>query len=234
MDAGGTALAEEAHQAPEDKGGCPGRAAWVHESYRSSGEAEAMAYCTDPEKRGHKSRYGGSTARQPGPMSDGEMAERKKVIDGNRAWRAAREVRRKWLTDWLTRGSVPADVLHAALSMFVMAGFHGLRRELERNHATGKLLLGIKGEEPDYNGRLAGQANLVEAVMGKASPKRAQVVFVGLILGAAELACDDEAWRKPRGYKATGAYLSWLGSLGYVLSEAEQGMIAASVQPEEK
>ena len=196
---------------------CPGRAAWVPLSPGRAGsdEPSMMAYCADPRKYGHSSMY--STARPKGPMSDSEKAERKAKGDGNRAWRSARTVRRGWLTEWLTRGSVTPNVLVWVIAESVTS-IHGHRRELERKHPIARKLLKIDAEEGGYY-----DPPLVALAVRKATSKRAQVILAATVFGGYEDHLTDDTWERPTA--AAAHYLGFLQELGYTLAECEQAVV---------
>lgn len=235
-DAGGNPLdqAEEgqdpAHQLPEDKGGCPGRAAWIRPDYRDSAKAIAMPYCLDPKAHGHKPRYSGSVSSRPDLSTEEAKAERARVITGNKAWRAARKLRRDWLREWLTRSSVTPDVVTYCVTM-IAAGDNYLRRSMEGSsrQATAKDLLSIKGDEPDYTGLQAGEVPLMEAAVARATHKRAQVILAGICLAAVEDSLHDDCWRGPQQNKEAAAHLAWVITLGWTPSECEREFIETAL-----
>ena len=103
---------------PETHAACPGRGAY----FRSYDLTTPVHYCADPAGHGHTFRYAdarasGTAAGAAGPLSpagpDGSPgqpdpglpdpgpadASRRLVISGNKAWRAASEVRKRWLAE---------------------------------------------------------------------------------------------------------------------------------------
>src|SRR6266851_4271864 len=105
---------------PESHAGCPGRGAF----FRSYDPTTPVHYCADPDTHGHTVR-GSSTdgaatkaspAGTPGPAGpDGHDPgspdpARRLVIEGNRAWKAAAEVRKRWLAAHLfARRTAPRE-----------------------------------------------------------------------------------------------------------------------------
>ena len=102
---------------PETHGSCPGRGAF----FLSWDLRHAVYYCASPEEHGHTFRSsqsaqpptaggpapdaGGDGVPQPGtspvPAEEPPDPTRRLVIEGNKAWQAAAEVRKRWLADVL-------------------------------------------------------------------------------------------------------------------------------------
>ena len=85
------------------------------------------------------------TAQGPraGPMTDEQKAERKTLIANNKAWASAEVVRREWLTELLTRKTLPKDA-----STVIAHGLTTHRRDVataaERGNDLAHTLLGIE------------------------------------------------------------------------------------------
>jgi len=94
----GAPLDEQSHKS------CPGHAAYVQTGWRE--DVDVHYVCTDPAGN---SRPTSGTAG--GPMSDEQKAERKALIESNKAMRAANETRRAFVRDYLNRRSAPKGVL---------------------------------------------------------------------------------------------------------------------------
>ena len=99
---------------PEAHAACPGRAVF----FRPWDLRSPVHYCTDPATFGHTSRYASPTAGAPdgGEPDLGAVAEaspdpsRRLVIEGNKAWTAATEVRRRWLGTLFARRTAPREL----------------------------------------------------------------------------------------------------------------------------
>src|ERR1017187_8106622 len=104
----GEDLTAEAHA------GCPGRGVY----FPSWNPLQPLHYCTGPEQNGHTvqtfgpPRGSGGTV-MPEALPDDPPADsppdpgRRLVIDGNKAWRAAGEVRKRWLAQLFARRPPP-------------------------------------------------------------------------------------------------------------------------------
>jgi ParB family chromosome partitioning protein len=204
----GQPLTEEAH------GTCPGRAAYLRPSWGEP-PVQAVHVCTDPTGHGHTPRCGGSLPARSGPLSDDEKAERARVRENNAAWRSAETVRRDWLRGFLARKSAPKDA-PVFLTHAVAAGDHALRRALERGHPLGRDLLGADTDATGWNAA----ARQLSDLLAKASPARAQMIGLGLVLAAYEDATDVHTWRNPG--PATRRYLTYLVANGYTPSDVER------------
>lgn len=105
----------------EAHAGCPGRGATVG-AWR---EAQPSFYCLDPVKYGHVFVDTGTTSppkplavAAPGGRDAKPSANRKIVVEGNKAWEAAGTVRQQWLVDFLARSTPPKNVA-AVIARFV-------------------------------------------------------------------------------------------------------------------
>src|ERR1017187_1199358 len=104
----GEDLTAEAHA------GCPGRGAY----FPSWNPLQPVHYCTSPEQNGHTVQTFGPTRGAggtvlPDALPDDPPADtppdpgRRLVIEGNKAWRAACEVRKRWLAQLFARRPPP-------------------------------------------------------------------------------------------------------------------------------
>ncbi|MBM4586493.1 hypothetical protein GS592_26195, partial [Rhodococcus hoagii] len=173
-----------------------------HDGYRP------VWYCTDPTAAGLRDRYGRNTNTATADDSDtgkaDRAAERRAVIDNNKAWTSAETVRRAWLTDLAARKGAPkgaatfiANSLAARARLFDAYHVHQTRNEI----------LGTTN------------ATDITALIGKASEARAQLLALVQVLAAHEAATGKNDWRTIN--TDTVTYLRYLESLGYTLSEIE-------------
>ncbi|MBM4596118.1 ParB N-terminal domain-containing protein, partial [Rhodococcus hoagii] len=142
-----------------------------HDGYRP------VWYCTDPTAAGLRDRYGRNTNTATADDSDtgkaDRAAERRAVIDNNKAWTSAETVRRAWLTDLAARKGAPkgaatfiANSLAARARLFDAYHVHQTRNEI----------LGTTN------------ATDITALIGKASEARAQLLALVQVLAAHEAA----------------------------------------------
>jgi ParB family chromosome partitioning protein len=211
--AGGARLTSRTHEK------CPGNVVVLRYGY--NGKAAEVWYCADPKGNGHK-RYRESAV---GQSTEAAAAERKKVLAGNTAWRAAETERRAWLREFLARPKAPDGALlftlhefarsDSRLMRFGMVGRGGAR------HAMARELLG-----PPKDPKSRRAAPGVHAAIVKASAARAQVIALALVLGAYEDATGVHCWRNPT--PETAGYLEALVGWGYQLSDIEQELVASA------
>ena len=157
-----------------------------------------------------------------------QTEERRRVRQRNTEWRAATEVRTSHLKALLARKGPPPG----ALKLIVEAMARGETQPLMSSfgHETACELLGLTG-----NGAAAGHRDLLLAELARASEKRAQVIALAMVLGAAEHGVRDvHTWQYAEGsywsaygIPAAARYLAWLAEhTDYGLSSIE-GEVAA-------
>jgi len=202
----GQPLTEETHA------DCPGRAAYIRPAWTDA-LVQSVHVCTDPRAHGHTDRHGGAT-KAAGSLTEQEKADRARVRENNTAWRSAETVRRDWLRAFIGRKTAPKDAA-SLVATAVASGDHALRRALERSHPLGRDLLGITASEVGWGSG----ARELRAAVDQASPARAQMITLGLILAALEDATGVHTWRNPDG--ATRRYLRYLVANGYTPADVE-------------
>ena len=193
--------------------------------------------CTDPEQYGHTNVYGSAreTPTQEQKSAEDQAAEaarqteeRRRVRQRNTEWRAATEVRTSHLKALLARKAPPPG----ALKLIVEAMARGETQPLMSSfgHETACELLGLTG-----NGAAAGHRDLLLAELARASEKRAQVIALAMVLGAAEHGVRDvHTWQNAEGsywsaygIPAAARYLAWLAEhTDYGLSSIEAEVAA--------
>jgi ParB family transcriptional regulator, chromosome partitioning protein len=159
---------------------------------------------------------------RPGGRAEAERAEaakreRRKVIALNRLGDAAQLVRREFVKDKLLARKTPPK----GAAMFVAQCLTRDKRLLDEYHADDAAaeLLGVADT--------AAVKKLV-ADLGTGGDGRAQVITLGLVLGALEARTPKDAWRSGGGYYVRSAdYLKWLALNGYTLSPIEDVITGA-------
>jgi ParB family chromosome partitioning protein len=188
--------------------------------------------CTDPEQHGHANVHGtpGGTPTQEQQAAEDQDAEvarqseqRRRVRQRNTEWRAATDTRTSHLKAVLGRKAPPAGTL----KLIVEAMARGETQPLTSSfgHQTACELLGLAG-----NGAATGHRDLLLAELARASDKRAQVIALAMVLGAAEHGARDvhvwqvaeDNYRLHYGVPLAARYLAWLADhTGYSLSDIE-------------
>ncbi len=178
----------------------------------------AQHACTDPAANGHSDRWG-RTASATAPTESTEVtpeqqeaarAQRRDVIDSNKAWKSAETVRRDWLRTFLARKTAPKGT--AALIGTAVALDADVVTRIGGNHLAADLL-GCKN--PGY-GRSQDIAGLLET----ATEARAQVIALAVVLAGYEDSTHIGSWRNVS--SATSRYLTFLADNGYTLSNVER------------
>ena len=182
----------------------------------------AVAVCTAPTEHGHQRRY---ATREQTPTQDktdeqreAARAERRDVIESNKAWRSAETVRHDFLTTLAQRKTPPkgtAAFLAASLAR------HGEQvADVKGNHLAADLL-GVT--RPAY-GRSTEVADLTE----RATDGRCLVIALVQVLAAYEAHTHLASWRNVS--PAATAYLGFLAEHGYALSDVEKRAAGQQVE----
>jgi ParB family transcriptional regulator, chromosome partitioning protein len=222
----GDELTEENHR------NCPGHAAWLDtnwvrpvdyeeeddDDYDEDGYSLVVGpvyVCVDPEANGHVSKYPTAQAKPKAVVEPEEAkAARRKVIENNKAWRAAETVRREWLTAFLARKTLPKGALRYVLTELAVSHWR-LTNQLGANEVACQLL-GVADKEA-----------LVTAI-NAAGDGRAQVIALAVILGAYEHFYGSvDTWRNST--LQDRAYLAKLIEWGYEPSDVERTIFGEEV-----
>jgi ParB family chromosome partitioning protein len=208
-----------------DKGheSCPGHAANLT-VYRNDDEGpdstqtgqgewvlEVEYVCMDPVAYGHVEAEGTAAevnvprdTSEQDRRDDEARKERQRVIANNKAWRAAENVRREWLKNFLNRKIAPKGTA-AYLAGELLSGRFASRNGYDRP----KLAIELLGNDtPDGS-----------------TDGRSLIVALAVILGGYETATSERAWRDSWAAERTAPYLSRLAEWGYELSEIEQSVV---------
>jgi ParB family chromosome partitioning protein len=218
---------------PEAHASCPGRGVYFG-AYRP---LDPSHYCTDPEANGHTSRYqstplpdlndssttGAETATEHDSRQGSAPApdpQRKLVVEGNRAWVAARNVRKRWLVDsLLARRTAPREAMP-----FITAQLLEMPQAL-RDAVT-------RAPRSELFRELTGGTMKPDAVDTWAAG-RLPLALLAVIATAYEDRMDGDAgratWRTEQRFtqcdrKEAGAYLRFLVSVGYELAAIEKAV----------
>ena len=213
--AGGDILTEEEHA------DCPqrGAAVTVRQSWRAQQdpdlekwEVTVVPLCLDWREAGHVEAYPGNPAATPAakvpaaelPDEEREAAkaERKRVVESNKAWKEATDVRAKWLLGF---GKHKEPM--AGAEKFV--GAH-----LVTWIPTAATHLPLVGLDRDK----------VTTELNRASAKRASHLVTCVVVASIEDHLTADAWRSQ--LPIAGPYLETLSKWGYGLSDIETRIIA--------
>jgi ParB family chromosome partitioning protein len=211
-DAEGTRLTAAEH------GECPGHAAYI----RDWGQPAAAYVCTDAKANGHRAfNHNGGSTLTGGKMTDEEKAERREVVENNRAWKSAETVRREWLKKFAARRTAPKDS-PSFIAWAVADCADALGRAGAEGHAIARDLLGLTIPDSGYSAYYG--ARVITEAIRKSTPARAQVIAITIALAAIEKGTGTQTWR--HGNAADATYLRTLAGWGYALSDVETLVLA--------
>jgi ParB family chromosome partitioning protein len=215
----GRMLTEETHI------GCPGRGVLVGLSYHGVYTVEV---CTDWSKHGHIQRY--SSTRSSKPETEEEKAtasaERRKVIENNKAMAAANTVRRAWIREFLARRTAPKEVLRFAVEEIdtnphVINAWLGSQSPIEKDAEE---QLGLQAPvQPWSAGGTEKRTTLTSGE--RVTDARLPLQLLAHVAGAIESTIAKDGWR--RGDGSTARWLRFLAGQGYTLSGVEQQIVDA-------
>lgn len=228
-----TFLTHEGEQlTPESHATCAGRGAY----FRDWDLENPVHYCLDPGQYGHQRSQeitpgeGALAAPQmpaqvpsTPPAEDPAVTEsRRRTTEGNRAWRAAAEVRHRWLAgQLLARRAAPREVdVFVAKQLLIMP--EPLRRYLSSAHMS-TVFTAITGKQAPQ---------MIEAC-GTAPSRGLPLLMLAPIIAAYEhaltvVAGSQDTWQdtrfSPCPYADAGDYFTFLALVGYQLSDIEQSV----------
>lgn len=207
----------------EEHATCPGHAVYVamHTDWatdEATGKQvrvrtpRAVAVCTDWKANGHTDPYardGGPAKKKAEDMTDAEReqakAERRDVIESNKAWDAAEVVRREWVKMFLTRKSAPKGSAALIATGIAASGWEYRADVTDHN---------VPGVAAAFGVEVSAEQ------IAKATEGRAQVIALGRVLAGYEARTSRNSWRSVNAGTAT--YLTFLAAHGYDLSDVEK------------
>jgi ParB family chromosome partitioning protein len=172
--------------------------------------------CVDFAGHGHRPSWVSESAGPAVKVADlppaereERRAERREVIENNRAWTSAETVRRTWLESLSTRknaarGSAAFLAMAHAVDADILDDVTGRRLSAE--------LLGVTG--PGL------REDQMRTVLAGCTESRAQLIHLVMVLAAYEARTDRNDWRARSA--RTARYLSHIGRLGYALADVER------------
>ncbi len=215
---------------PETHAECPGRGVL----FRSWDLLAPVHYCADPGEYGHTFRYAhkehsattadGPAGSRPGgctPEPGDPDPGRRLVIQGNREWKAAAEVRRRWLvTHLFTRRTAPREAAQFVARQ-LLAMPDPLRSGLASAHSLASLSEVTGRDDRDW-----------AEICDTAAAGRLPLVMLAPVVTAYEHAMSDgegkNTWRadrySPCPREQAAGYLRVLASIGYQMSAIEQAV----------
>ncbi len=207
----------------EQHADCPGAAVVLQDSW--NGDVHHVEVCTDPAGHGHVYRWARSWPGKGAAMSDEELerqrAERRQVIENNRAMTAANSTRRAWICELLARRKAPAGVLRFAVETLAtdrsaLADWFGGNGSQDVDDAAAELGL----SRPSW--RLSGEEDTLTSG-ARVPDARLPLQLLAHVAAALEGRITRDAWRwqDHRGRDAV-RWFRFLVEEGYELSDIEQ------------
>lgn len=183
--------------------------------------------CLDPEAAGLQyapyttSRPQG-TAPQDEADAEAKRVERRRVLAGNKAWRAAEAVRRDWLRTLVARKTPPKDA-EFLICRAVLTGPHWLRHGMEQSYGLLAEMLPAQTDQEDTHGWYRASARAQELAQEPASVKAATMRTLAAILTAWEAHTDVQTWRRCDEWdrRVMEALMGW----GYEPCDVERALI---------
>ena len=155
-------------------------------------------------------RYDGGQQQQKGPMTEDQKAERKTLIERNKAMLSAEVVRRDFVTGLLAKKQAPKGWQYFTV--------HALTHHPETvSGYDGKVAAGMVGAKVDDTDRW-GWNPLRDHVAKSAA--RPEFSMIALVCAGYEKTMAKDSWRSPS--QTHRDYLSQLVAWGYTVSEVEK------------
>ncbi|WP_249933148.1 ParB/RepB/Spo0J family partition protein [Blastococcus sp. CCUG 61487] len=205
---------------------CPGAA--VHLATTSwEDRLHEEEICTDWKANGHVDRWASSTASgSPKPETEEEKkaarAERREVIENNKAMAAANAVRRTWIREFLARRSAPKEVLRFAVEELA-ANPRIFERWLTGMPAAGDGDAATEQLGLVKPGRTWGDPAQSLTSGEQVPDARLPLQLLAHVAGAIESSMAKDSWRGDVGMlKDRARWLRFLVAQGYTLSDVEQ------------
>ncbi|MEV6796528.1 ParB/RepB/Spo0J family partition protein [Streptomyces sp. NPDC051320] len=197
--------------------GCEGHSARLDDEHRP------VWHCSDPEKYGHRLT---AEAKQPkAPVDEAKRAERQKTISHNKAWKAAREVRKDFIAGLCQGKTLPDEARKLALRTVMSTPEHYRQWVTKGKTEDVARFLGIK--EPQGSTTVAGTRSVgtFDALVERTGKAREWHALFAHAAAACEYSLrEDKAWASL--FAPQVKWLVFLEVLGYPLSEVETEALA--------
>ncbi|MFJ5927972.1 ParB/RepB/Spo0J family partition protein [Kitasatospora sp. NPDC092948] len=197
-----------------------------HAAFIDSDKIRVVYACRDWAANSHSLNPEQAAQLPEKEDKEASKAARKRVIEGNKAWRAAREARRKFLVQLINPGKGgPKEISDAAWSwvMRAMTGntywfprFYGSSRRL------GLLAELLKTEVPKHTGQ-RDMDPFAHVTKRRGRPGRPFLLLAQVAAAFEHEQMHDAVWKSPSAEVAQ--WLRFLAAEGYTLAACEQAVI---------
>ena len=204
-DDNGRQLSEKRHER------CPGHAVAIVSDWSGT---RLVPYCMDWKANGHRNHAKATPAAET-PDAESARAERKEVIENNKAWRAAEPVRRQFVANLCARRSAPKGLLRFAVG-------EALSDPSSFARSDDAIFAALSGTTDERHARTRRRTGTT--VTDEASEAQLPLVLFVHVASAVESQMGVHTWRHGWAYQEA-RYLSFLAELGYALSAIEQRVV---------
>jgi ParB family chromosome partitioning protein len=217
---------------PDGHRSCRGSAVAIRgQDYGTRVDVLVYEVCTAPAANGHTQRWGRDPRGGPGAsMSDEELerqrAERRQVLDNNKALAAANATRRAWIREYLQRAKAPKEALRFAVEE-IATNPHALHCWTGSASPVGDhdadAAMGL--QTPVLPWSATPTEKRTTLTTGERVPDaRLPLQLLAHIAGAIETRIAKDSWRGTA--DEVVRWLRFLVDQGYELSDIEQTMLA--------
>ena len=228
---------------PEEYPSVPGAALyltqeWTHANHDDQDEDEdgaegesicewvPMWVCPSPATHGYKDKYGyadsaGHKLKQSPEQSEAVKAERRLVIENNKAWRSAVAVRREWLRLFAARRTAPKGA-EALIVQAMLEGPHFVQQAQSQRQPLLREWLGVVETAGGWNAGSAALQVLADAATADTAKRQVMVALLAVLAGW-EKSTDVHTWRHCGAWdtRIMTALIEW----GYQPSEVEMLLV---------
>ncbi len=200
---------------------CPDHAAYIDDD-----KNRAVFACRNWSGNGHTLNAEQAAQLPVAEDKAAAKAERKRVIEGNKAWRAAREARRAFLIRLINPGKGgPKEVSDAAWSWIMLAtagSTYWFPRYYHASRRLDEVAVLLKTEVPKGTGR-RDQEPFAHVVTRRGRAGRAFIMLAQVAAAFEREQMHDGVWKSPD--DGAAGWLEFLAGEGYTLAECEQAII---------
>ena len=217
---------------PEQYPSVPGAALyltqeWIYADRDDEDAQDVVAWvpmwvCPSPATHGYKDKYGygastGQQAAQSPEQNEALKAERKRVIENNKAWRSAETVRREWLRLFAARRTPPKGA-EALIAQAMLLGPHFLEQAQSQHQPLLREWLGIVDDTSTWSAGSSAIQVLADATSTDTAKRQVMVALLAVLAGW-EKATDVHTWRHVSAWdtQIMAALIKW----GYQPAEVE-------------